>query len=331
MSTENFSKRLLKRAKKDLLILVKFLFKKGSRKRAVSMAFSIALATTLVISSVMWGVSKADTFPLGFLSQEDKPDQNFSASGIVSSVSTVFGTYMYIDQASASDNTGKTTFGFSVDKVNKIETVDYTPLTISDIKVGDQIIVQGLIKSSGTIEAYRIISFATSTATSTEDATSTASTTATSTSTTTDDITLINIASSTDQTASGSEDNGTTSLSGGSGGSGGVIQNIIDTISQKVKDVVLDVVNIITDGLTNTSEITSTSTQQDVSSSTPPKTSDNPVATTTSDVYTTPIIDQAPASAPVSSTSDVNPVSLTSTNEADNSVPVTVPDSSSSQ
>jgi hypothetical protein len=175
----------------QIKIVEKIVIQRRSLKRDLFMIFSVMF----IASGIIWGISKASNFDV-INSFEDTPPQNFSASGIVSNVTNLFGKYITIEEATGSDDSGKSSYSFGTNKVKKIENADYVPLKLSDIKIGDKIVVQGLLKEGGDIEAYRIISFTTVIATTTEElvatsteATSTdetASSTDTSTSTSTD-------------------------------------------------------------------------------------------------------------------------------------------------
>ena len=175
MSFRNFLD-LRKKTQQQTRIIERVVF----RSRSLKSNIFLALSVILVASAVIWGITKADI--LDIPNREDMAPQNFSASGIVSNISSLFGTNIIIENAKGSDDSGKTTYSFNLNQIIKIENTEYVTLSVSDIKVGDKIVVQGLIKDTNIIEAYRIISFATSTQEKLpEIATSTATTTATST------------------------------------------------------------------------------------------------------------------------------------------------------
>lgn len=76
-----------------------------------------------------------------------------SAVGIVSDIQD---TSLTLDQASGSDGDGVTTYVFDATSLQEVEDNYYDPLSSSDIKIGDEVIVQG-IKKDGANIAHRII------------------------------------------------------------------------------------------------------------------------------------------------------------------------------
>ena len=147
-------------------------------------------------------------------------------------------TTLSIDTQSSNDSS-KTIYTLNTDTVVKIETRNYKPLTLSDIKIGDKVVVQGM-ENEGNITIKRIISFGI--ATDIDTATSTATTS--------------------DETAS-TTDTATSTLT------------IIDTI----KDVVTGVIDVITGSTTpdeqvgTTSDTTATSSDDNNSTTIPEDTS----------------------------------------------------------
>ena len=196
------------------------------------------LLVIAVVSIIGFAVSKADS-----IITKSHPVKNFSAMGTVSEVAS---TTVSIENAKGSDDKNRTTYIFDTSLVKKIETKDHISLALTDISVGDKIVVQGT-DTDGDISIRRIISFSATSSKSiiatTTDETLIATTTATSTATTTD-------------ATSSATTTGTSSPS------------VIDTI----KDVVNNVVDAIAGTSTGTS---STSTPEEVSgTTTPPDTKD---------------------------------------------------------
>lgn len=119
---------------------------------------SIRLLFVIVIAvGVVATISYADQLsPSKLIQQEAEPQKSFSAVGIVQEISE---TSLTINPAL--DPVGnKVSYTIIIDKVKKIETRSHDPLNLSDILVGDKIIIQGTEKGSGEITARRIISFA---------------------------------------------------------------------------------------------------------------------------------------------------------------------------
>jgi len=159
------------------------------------------ITVVVVVSSVVWGVSKADISD----SNKSAPAiKNFSALGNVVGVTS---TTLSIDGAHSSDQTGKTAYTFDLSDVKKIENGSYVPLLISDINVGDKVVVQGIEKDS-VINIRRIISLSSTATTTAVVATTTVATTvdATTTATSTTDVatTTTDTATSSDATTTAS-------------------------------------------------------------------------------------------------------------------------------
>jgi hypothetical protein len=219
----------------------------SAKKTSIKYIFFVLFFVFFALG-VKWGVSNADSLSILDIvkPQEVIVEQNFSAAGVVSNIATIFdtNTYIYMENSSAPDGLGRTAFGFSTDQVRKIENTDYLPLTIDDIKVGDKIVVQGLLKNGVNIEVYRIISFAPTankekeveTATSTESASTTPNIELASTST----------ASTSDLFASSSDDTSTTTEDVNPSASSS--EGILNTISDTVKDVIQAVVDVFSGG-----------------------------------------------------------------------------------
>lgn len=253
-------KNLLDLRKKDApRIIERIIFKKRSWYSEALRT----LAVIVIVSTVIYGVSKADTF---VSSTQQSSVKNFSAIGVVSNVSN---TTISIDAAKGSDETSNTSYTFDVSSVTKVETKSYIPLTLSDIHVGDRIVIQG-VDNEGNITIRRIISFSVNehdetldvVATSTDTvATSTATTTETTGATTTEEVSTSTEATTTTDTSSTPSS-----------------PTIIDTI----KDVVSDVVDAITGTTTSTSTET-VSTTTDTTATTTVDTATSTEATTTTD------------------------------------------------
>jgi hypothetical protein len=119
-----------------------------SRSRLTELArFCLLLA---IVSISVWGITKANEELT--LSQQPVVVKNFSTIGAITDISN----------SSISINNVKgtviTPYTFNTATLRKIETKAYVPLALSDLKVGDRIILQGL-DENGIISIRRIISF----------------------------------------------------------------------------------------------------------------------------------------------------------------------------
>jgi len=158
--------------------------------------------------TIIWCLSQAHVFASddnGNTQANVKADnvQNYSAIGIVSGISSTTDA-VSISGAEASDGDTGGELTFDLKAVNKIESTDYTKLSISDIYAGDKIVVQGL-EDNGVITIKRVIDFSWdgSRAAIPTDLISTSTVNLTATSTTVDTTGTIDItASTTENTAS---------------------------------------------------------------------------------------------------------------------------------
>lgn len=199
------------------------------------------------------------TSALSVQSEEVADIKNYSAMGIVESVSS---DSLRLDIVDSGVQT------FSITDVEKVESKSYVPLSISDILVGDRLIVQGVSRGDS-IDLNRIINMtwneerATTTVEVLDLATSTATTTATST----------EVASSTESTE-------------GSGSTGA--DNIVLEMSTTTVDITTstDMSNstTTTDEVIVTDNATTTDTGTDVVE---PDTNTNPEPTVETDTGTT--------------------------------------------
>jgi len=147
-------------------IIERVVFKRRSwHVELAKVALGIVVAT-----GVVYAVSKAD---------ENLSSKSFSAIGVISSMS---GESLSIEKANGSDGGKGISYSFAAASISKLETSDYSPINLSDLRVGDRVIVQGT-DSLGGLTATRIISFSslTSSAVVLDVATSTATLVATST------------------------------------------------------------------------------------------------------------------------------------------------------
>ena len=283
MTLRNFLD-LRKKEQPEIVVVEKVVFKARQWKLEVLKIFMVISTVSLTI----WGISKADDaiFSDSSIAPVTEvavtPENNFSAIGYVTDISD---SSMSIDDSQVSDASADASYVFNTEHINKIENNDYFPLAISDIKLGDKIIVQGT-RINGVDEIHRIISFAV-TATSTATTTDATSTVATTTATSTDSI-----STSTDLVATDTAS--TTATSTG----------IIDTVVNAVKSVVETVVNAVLGSDTSTST-DSVSTTTPASSSAPETTQPNPADSSTqeSNSANTSNTSDTPTTPPASDTS----------------------------
>jgi hypothetical protein len=147
MSFKNFLD-LRKKTREHTQIIERVVFQRRSLKSDLFLALSVML----VASTIIWGISKADTVIQSFSKSQTK---NFSASGIVLNIDAVS---LNIEQAKGSDDVGRTSYTFDISNVEKIETAKYEPISTLDIQLGSKVVVQGK-EDGGNITIKRIIYF----------------------------------------------------------------------------------------------------------------------------------------------------------------------------
>jgi hypothetical protein len=220
-------------------------------------------AVTIVVL-LGWGVSSSAVDDI------KSATINFNAIGVVSGVSD---KEITLTDAKGSNSSSDTTYDLNLDYLVKIETSAYTPLNLSDIKVGNKIIAQGLTNNSKFF-IKRIISFdsiptpiepkdevATTTATTTPiDDIAIATTTDVGTSTLTEDVIEESTGGSSDTatpvvttpvdatsttTATTTESFSTTTPEVISTTTATTTDGIIDTITSTIGDVIDAVVDVV--------------------------------------------------------------------------------------
>jgi hypothetical protein len=144
------------------------------------------LAVIAIVTTIVWGISKADEL----ISQpEEAPAQEIvGVYGTVENISTTTNTLSLIN-TQGTEYTGHSSFIVLLNNLQKVETNEYLPLTLSDIQAGDTIIARGTINEQ-TIDAESLISFTFRPilATTTLDLATTTATTTDLLATTTEDI-----------------------------------------------------------------------------------------------------------------------------------------------
>lgn len=111
----------------------------------------LKVSTSVVFGALIlsWGITSAINNDIGSAST------NFNAMGIVSEVST---SYIIINNAKGSAQSSDGMYSLDLGYLTKVETNTYVPLNLSDIKIGDKIVVQGLTNGY-TFFIKRIVSF----------------------------------------------------------------------------------------------------------------------------------------------------------------------------
>lgn len=104
----------------------------------------------IVVILLTWGISIATT------DDYESATDNFSVIGTVMSVSD---DMISLTHARGTDTSEDDLYDLNIKHLDKVETKDYNPLIISDIKPGDTIIAQGLTNGT-TFFIKRIVSFA---------------------------------------------------------------------------------------------------------------------------------------------------------------------------
>ena len=217
------------------------------------------LSVIAIVSVLGWGISNADNLNPFVENGIETATENFSALGIVSEITE---SNITISEARGSDVSGKNTYNLNITNLEKVETSGHDPLIVTDIKVGDKIIAQGL--TNGNIFFIkRIVSFSTSassilpvTATTTLDvATSTTETASTTTDTTVSTSTevsetpisnepstttpeVITETSTTTEISTSTETSTTTEEAT-------TTSSIVETVTGVVQDVIENVTNVV--------------------------------------------------------------------------------------
>jgi hypothetical protein len=278
------------------------------------------LSIIAIVSVLGWGISHADNLNPFLENGIETATENFSSIGIVSEISE---SSISLTEARGSDKSGNTTYNLDITNLEKVETNAYTPLIITDIKIGDRIIAQGLTNGNKFF-IKRIVSFGggidlvtTTDATSTvEVATSTASTTdetATSTtdgagssntnnaSTTTDTSTTTEIITETATTTATSTEVSTSTTDIATTTASTTTATTTPGIIEQVGDVVQDIIDTVTETVQNViNTVTGTSTPA-VAPTVETSTSSEPVAPTVLEVPSNPTPTPAPTVTPTSS------------------------------
>ncbi len=274
MSFKNFLD-LQKKTQQQTQIIERVVFQKRSLKSDIFLTLSVIL----VASAVIWGISKADTL-LNPQEVNTEPATSFSIIGSVTEVAT---TTISIDTNVNKEVNGTTTTtdSFDTTSISSIQTNHFTNISLSDIKIGDNIILQG-VKRGGSIQIFKIFSYGNEVATGilTEESNTLATTTepiiATSTATSTDDTSTSTSTSTATTTldASPSSEPGMDSRIHENDNTASTTSSSTPSIADVVKDVVVNIIDAL-DGTNSTSTDTTPSNQ------TPNNTTETPQTPTT--------------------------------------------------
>jgi len=262
--------------------------KAKQKKKNLAVGILKMVTVMAVIAGFIYGIH--GVFRANALFASSSSVQNFSAIGTVND----------IDAGSLSITSGDTSYVFDTSSVTEIETKSYEPLTLSDINIGDKVIVQGT-SDSGSIAIKRIISFSSvavlATTTVSTVATTTTMETATSTDVTVSTISTgesasSTVSSTTEETISTTTDSSMTATS----------TDAMATSTTDAASSTLDTSASSTDPVTSSSTNSVTPIPTPTPTSTPivapelpTSTPELPVATSTETTGAT-IIDQSPTS-----------------------------------
>jgi hypothetical protein len=179
------------------------------------------LSVIVIVTAIGFGISNADDLNPFLENNIEAATENFSVLGTVSEITD---DKITLVDAKGSDESDKTNYNLNINNLEKVETSSYEPLIITDIKVGDKIIAQGLTDGE-TFFIKRIVSF--STFTLTPEVATTTPDVATSTT---------DIATTTYETSTTTEEATTTPTIIEQVGD--VVEDIIETVTEVVESVV---------------------------------------------------------------------------------------------
>jgi hypothetical protein len=237
------------------------------------------------VAAIGFGISNADDIPI--INQIISPKEEvkptpFSAVGIVSEINE---ENLTISPAKSADREEES-FTISLSKLKTVETNTFDELTVTDLKAGDKIVVQGAILDNE-IFARKIINFSprfldtvtagkypyiepalfvSEMATTTEDVATT----------TIDTASTTEVSTTTDETGTTTEESSTTTDTSSESNDQNIVEQVIETITETVKGVVDTVVETVTN-ITNPEETPApedTSSQTEESSSSESSSSD---------------------------------------------------------
>jgi hypothetical protein len=224
---------LKKKDPSDIVIVEKIVLK----DRSPFFELFRMLTIIAVASGVVWGISNADNL-LNPPQTADVQPQNFSVVGTISEIATTTSSII-LNNAKGTDDSGNTTYIVDTTNLSDIETNHFVTLSFSDIKVGDNIIAQGVERGSA-IQIYKIYSYGAEPATGILEA-----------ATSTDDVvatTTPDVSTSTDATTTSTSTDATSTPS--------IIDNISNAVSgaaQVIKDATQNIIDTITGTTTGTS------------------------------------------------------------------------------
>lgn len=117
----------------------------------VSLKTEVLKVLSVIVAVILlgWGISYATNNDI------ESANANFSVIGVVSDISD---SKVSVSEARGSDDKTRDSYDLNITYLDKVETNNYEPLIISDIKVGDKIIAQGLTNGSEFF-IKRIVSF----------------------------------------------------------------------------------------------------------------------------------------------------------------------------
>lgn len=237
--------------------------KKNKNLQSVKLGGMRMFSLIAVVTVLSWGISYASNNDI------ESATSNFSVMGTVSTVSDIG---ISIIEAKGSNNANDRSYDLNIRNIQKVETSDYVPLNISDIKVGDKIVAQGLTNGS-VFFIKRIVSFTSSpydsiaeTATTTESVASATSTEDTASTTIAQSV----VATSTEGAGASGSSSVLPVVNEGSATSSGVIAPVENATTSTEE---MGTSSTSTEGVVSTTTEASTSTEEVVSTTTEESTS----------------------------------------------------------
>ena len=131
----------LRKDKGGIKVVEKVVFK-GRSFRSEILKILLVIAVVLVLT---FGISSAVKLDLLNSNKIATARDNFSVIGFVTEIDN---DSIVIDSARSTDGSDSTTYNLNLDYLDKLETNDYNPLIIPEIKIGSKVIAQGVTNGS---------------------------------------------------------------------------------------------------------------------------------------------------------------------------------------
>ena len=98
----------------------------------------------IVVITLSWGIVNADELNPFTPSIEDAK----TSFSVIGTVSVIDNTHLIVTNAKGSDDTGESEYNLNIKNLDKVETSKYQTLQLTDLKVGDTVIAQGVTTDS---------------------------------------------------------------------------------------------------------------------------------------------------------------------------------------